>query len=42
MCSGPDEVTVFFSNLLNLYSRSMTRGLTQPLTEMSAGNLPGK
>jgi hypothetical protein len=30
-----------FFNLLNLSSRTMALGLTQPLIEMSTGNLPG-
>jgi hypothetical protein len=35
----PDEVTVF-SNLPDLSSRTMAPWSTQPLTEMSARNLP--
>jgi hypothetical protein len=31
----------FFPNLANSSSRTMTLGLTQPLTKMSARNLPG-
>jgi hypothetical protein len=38
--SIPDEVTGF-SNLPNLSSCTMALGSTQPLTEMSTGNLPG-
>jgi hypothetical protein len=38
--SIPDEVIGFF-NLLNLSSRIMALGSTQPLTEMSTRNLPG-
>jgi hypothetical protein len=37
--SRPDEVDFFF-NLRNPSSRAMALGLTQPLTEMSARNLP--
>jgi hypothetical protein len=36
----PYEVVGFF-NLPNPYSRNMTRGSTQPLTEKSTGNLLG-
>jgi hypothetical protein len=35
----PDEAIGFF-NLLNLFSRNMTLGSTQPLREMSTRNLP--
>jgi hypothetical protein len=35
----PDEVDFF--SLLNPSSRTMAPGSTQPLTEMSTGNLPG-
>jgi hypothetical protein len=35
----PDEVDFF--NLLNPSSRTIALGSTQPLTEMSTGNLPG-
>jgi hypothetical protein len=38
--SSPDEV-IFFFNRLNLSSRTMALGSTQPLTEMSTRNLPG-
>jgi hypothetical protein len=38
--SIPDEVIEFF-NLPNPSSRTMALGSTQPLTEMSARNLPG-
>jgi hypothetical protein len=37
--SSPDEVDFF--NLPNPSSRIMALGSTQPLTEMSARNLPG-
>jgi hypothetical protein len=37
--SNPDEVDFF--NLHNSSSRTMALGSTQPLTEMSARNLPG-
>jgi hypothetical protein len=37
----PDEVIGFF-NLPNPSSRTMALRLTQPLTEMSNHNLPGK
>jgi hypothetical protein len=37
--SSPDEVDIF--NLPNPSSRFMVLGSTQPLTEMSARNLPG-
>jgi hypothetical protein len=40
MNSIPDEVIGFF-NLPNPSSRTMILGSTQPLTEMSTGNLPG-
>jgi hypothetical protein len=30
-----------FFNLLNIFSRTMALGSTQPLTEMSTRNLPG-
>jgi hypothetical protein len=40
MGSIADEVTGFF-NCPNYSSRTMTLGLTQPLTEMSTSNLPG-
>jgi hypothetical protein len=36
----PDEVDFFF-NLTNPSSRTMARGLTQPVTEISTRNLPG-
>jgi hypothetical protein len=36
----PNEVTEFF-NWPNPSSRIMVLGSTQPLTEMSTGNLPG-
>jgi hypothetical protein len=39
--SSPDEVIGFFFNLSNPSSRTMALGSTQPLTEMSARNLPG-
>jgi hypothetical protein len=32
---------MIFFNLPNLSSRTVTLGLTQPLTEMSTSNLPG-
>jgi hypothetical protein len=37
--SSPDEVDIF--NLPNPSSRTLALGSTQPLTEMSARNLPG-
>jgi hypothetical protein len=37
---SPDEVIKFF-NLPNPSSHTMTLGSTQPLTEMSTGNLSG-
>jgi hypothetical protein len=40
MGSSPDEVDFFF-NRIEPSSRTMARGLTQPLTEMSTRNLPG-
>jgi hypothetical protein len=39
MGSGPDELD--FSNFPNHSSSIMALGSTQPLTEMSTGNLPG-
>jgi hypothetical protein len=33
--------SLLFLNLLNLSNRTMALGSTQPLTEMSTGNLPG-
>jgi hypothetical protein len=33
--SIPDEAIGFFFNLLNPFSRTITLGLTQPLSEMS-------
>jgi hypothetical protein len=38
--SSPDEVDFLF-NLAKPSSRTMALGSTQPLTEMSTGNLPG-
>jgi hypothetical protein len=38
--SSPDEVDCF--NWPNPSSRTMTLGLTQPLTEMSTRNIPGE
>jgi hypothetical protein len=38
--SIPDEVVEFFS-CPSSSSRTVALGLTQPLTEMSAGNIPG-
>jgi hypothetical protein len=37
----PGEVTGFFFNLPNPFSRTMALGLTQPLREMSTRNLSG-
>jgi hypothetical protein len=39
--SNPDEVIKFF-NCSNPFSRIMALGSTQPLTEMSTRNLPGR
>jgi hypothetical protein len=39
--SIPDKIVVFFFNLPNPSSRTMALGSTQPLTEISARNLPG-
>jgi hypothetical protein len=39
--SIPEEVIGFF-NLPNPSSRTIALGLTQPLTEMSTRNLPGR
>jgi hypothetical protein len=39
--SIPDEV-IGFLNLPNPYSRTMALGSTQPLTEISTRNLPGR
>jgi hypothetical protein len=40
--SSPDEVIDFFFNLPKPSSRTMALGSTQPLTEMSARDLPGE
>jgi hypothetical protein len=40
--SSPDKIVGFFFNLPNISSRNMVLGSTQPVTEMSARNLPGR
>jgi hypothetical protein len=38
--SSPDEVDIFFFNLPNHSSRTMTQRSAQPLTEMNIRNIP--